>query len=90
MSNGDLFYICGIILAVSAVVVTFLGLRMEKFPGRLAPIVVLWFVVFVGGSAGFSVLHSQDEEKHHEQEVGLPHATEEAEEEAAEVEEAGE
>jgi hypothetical protein len=84
MSNGDLFYICGIVLAVSAVAVTFLGLRVKGFPGRLAPLVTLWFVVFVVGSTTFSVLHSQDEEEHHEQEAGLEHATEEAEEEAAE------
>jgi hypothetical protein len=86
MTNGDLFYIFGIVLALSAVVVTFLGLRVKGFPGRLGPLVVLWFVVFVAGSATFSVLHSQDEEEHHEQEAGLEHATEEAEEEAADVE----
>ena len=84
MSNGDLFYICGIVLAVSAVVVTFLGLRVKGFPGKLGPLVVLWFVVFIAGSASFSVLHAQDEEKHKEAE--LHHATQEAEEEAADVE----
>jgi hypothetical protein len=81
MDNGDLFYLTGGILAVSAVLVTFLGLRVERFPGRAAPLVALWFIVFVGAATTFSVLHSQDEERHHEQEVGLSHATEEAEEE---------
>jgi plastocyanin len=62
MSNGDLFYICGIGLAVSAVVISFLGLRVKSFPGKAAPLVALWFVVLVGASATFSVLHAQDEE----------------------------
>jgi plastocyanin len=62
MSNGDLFYICGIALAVSAVAISFLGLRVKSFPGKAAPLVVLWFAVLVGASATFSVLHAQDEE----------------------------
>ncbi len=62
MSNGDLFYICGIGLAISAVVVSFLGLRVKSFPGKAGPLVALWFVVLVGASATFSVLHAQDEE----------------------------
>lgn len=62
MSNGDLFYICGIALAVSAVVISFVGLRSEKFPGRAGPIVALWFVILIGCTTSFSVLHAQDEE----------------------------
>ncbi|HEU4736873.1 MAG TPA: plastocyanin/azurin family copper-binding protein [Solirubrobacterales bacterium] len=62
MSNGDLFYICGIGLAISAVVISFLGLRVKSFPGKAAPLVALWFVLLVGASATFSVLHAQDEE----------------------------
>jgi plastocyanin len=62
MSNGDLFYICGIGLAISAVVVSFLGLRVKSFPGKAAPLVALWFVVLIGVSATFSVLHAKDEE----------------------------
>jgi plastocyanin len=62
MSNGDLFYVCGIALAVSAVVFSFIGLRVKSFPGKAAPLVVLLFAVLVGASATFSVLHAQDEE----------------------------
>lgn len=62
MSNETLFYICGGVLAVSAVVVTFVGLKVPKFPGRALPIVVLWFALFVGGATTFAVLHAQDEE----------------------------
>jgi hypothetical protein len=76
-----IFYVSGGALTVSAVVVSILGLRLKDFPGRLAPIVALWFVALVGITTTFAVLHSQHEEEHHEEEVGLPHATEEAEEE---------
>jgi plastocyanin len=61
MSNGDLFYVCGIALAVSAVLASLIGLRVKDFPGRFAPLVALWFVVLVGGATTFAVLHAQDE-----------------------------
>jgi len=80
MDNGTLFYIVGLVLAASAIVVSFLGLKSEKFPGRFGPLVALWFIVLVVGSTSFAVLHSQDEEVHHEEEVGLPEATQESEE----------
>lgn len=63
MSNGDLFYVCGIALAVSAVVVSLLGLRLANFPGRAAPLVAVWFAVLVGCSTTFAVLHAQDEQE---------------------------
>jgi plastocyanin len=81
MSNGDLFYVCGAVLTASAVIFTIIGLRVERFPGRLAPLVTLWFVAFVGATTTFAVLHAKDEEKHEEAE--LRHANEEAEPEAA-------
>ncbi|HEY7949685.1 MAG TPA: plastocyanin/azurin family copper-binding protein [Solirubrobacterales bacterium] len=62
MSNGDLFYICGIALAVSAVLFSFLGLRAKEFPGRFGVLIVLWFVLLIGGTTTYSVLHAQDEE----------------------------
>jgi plastocyanin len=64
MSNGDLFYICGIAVALSAVLITFVGLKAKGFPGRAFPIVILWFVLLVGGATTFSVLHAKDEEHH--------------------------
>jgi len=63
MSNGDLFYVCGIALAVSAVLISFVGLRAKDFPGRVGPLVALWFVLLIGGATTFSVLHAQDEEE---------------------------
>jgi hypothetical protein len=83
MDDGTVFYIAGSVLTASAVIISFLGLRLKSFPGRLGPVVVLWFIVLIGVTTTFGVLHSKHEEEPHEQEVGLPHATEEAEEEEA-------
>lgn len=78
-----IFYVSGITLAISAVIFTFVGLRLDKFPGRAAPLIVVWFIALVGLSTTFGVLHSQHEEEHREHESGLPQATHEAEEEEA-------
>lgn len=77
MSNETLFYLCGGVLAVSAVTVSFVGLKMKDFPGRALPIIVLWFAIFVGGATTFAVLHAQDEEAAEATE--LEHAGEEIE-----------
>ncbi|MGC1165665.1 MAG: plastocyanin/azurin family copper-binding protein [Solirubrobacterales bacterium] len=79
MSNGDLFYICGIALAISAVLISLVGLKVKSFPGRAFPLVILWFTVLIGAAATFSVLHAQDEEHHKEAE--FEQAGEEFEEE---------
>lgn len=83
MSNGDLFYVCGIALAVSAVLISFAGLRLKDFPGRFAPIVALWFIALVGCATTFSVMHAQDEE--HAKAAELSRANEEIEKEEAEA-----
>lgn len=80
MDNETAFYVLGPLLAASAVVFAFMGLRFEKFPGRLGPLVALWFIVLVGATTTFAVLHSQDEEVKKEQERGLEQATQESEE----------
>lgn len=64
MDYETLFYVCGIAAAVSAVVVSFIGLKVKSFPGKAFPIVVLWFAILIGGAATFSVLHAKDEEEH--------------------------
>lgn len=74
MSNETLFYVCGGILAVSAVIVSFAGLKMKGFPGRAMPLVVVWFAIFVVGASIFAVRYSGEEQ----------------EARAAELEEAGE
>ncbi len=63
MSNGDLFYVCGAALAVSAVLVSFAGLRIKSFPGKAAPIVALGFVALIGATTTLAVLHARDEEE---------------------------
>jgi hypothetical protein len=80
MSNETFFFVIGPVLAVSAVVVSFAGLRFKEFPGRFAPLVFLWFAILVGGTTTFAVLHSKDEESRKEKSANLPQATEEAEE----------
>jgi plastocyanin len=63
MSNGDLFYICGIALAVSAVLISIVGLKAKNFPGKAFPLVILWFAILVGSATTFAVLHAKDEQK---------------------------
>lgn len=63
MSNETLFYVCGIGLAVSAVLISLIGLKVKSFPGRAFPAVLLWFAILVGGATTFAVLHAKDEEK---------------------------
>jgi plastocyanin len=79
MDNATVFYVVGAALAVSAVIVSFLGLRLEKFPGRAAPVVLLWFLVLVGGATTFAVLNGKDEQEARAAE--LTEANEKAEEE---------
>lgn len=66
MNNEILFYVFGIALAVSAVLVSIAGLRMKDFPGKVFPVIVLWFAILVGGAATFAVLHSKNEKADHE------------------------
>lgn len=80
MDNETLFYICGGVLAVSAVVLTFAGLKLKNFPGRALPLVIVWFAVFVVGATTFAVRYSQAEEEHKAHELeAAGHRIEEAE-----------
>lgn len=65
MSDKDLFYIFGIALAVSAVLLTFAGLKLKNFPGRAFPVVVLWFMALVIGASTFAVRESKHEAEAH-------------------------
>jgi plastocyanin len=62
MSNETLFFVCGIVLALSAVTVSIVGLKLKDFPGRALPAIILWFAVFVIGATTFAVLHAKDEQ----------------------------
>jgi plastocyanin len=87
MSNETLFFICGIALAVSAVVVSFIGLRVKSFPGKAGPFVALGFAVLIGATTTFAVLHAKDEDKAKAAE--LSKADEEAEKEESSPVESG-
>jgi plastocyanin len=63
MDNATIFYICGGVLAVSAVLVSFAGLRLERFPGRAGALVALWFVALIGVTTTFAVLNGKDEQE---------------------------
>lgn len=69
MSDETIFYILGGILAVSAVVFTFLGLKLENFPGKALPVMILWFAVLACGAATFSVLQAKEHEEAHASEL---------------------
>jgi plastocyanin len=87
MDNATVFYVLGSALAASAVLVSFLGLRLERFPGRTAPLVVLCFAILVGGATTFAVRNGKEEQQARASE--LSKADEEAEEEEASPVEVG-
>jgi mono/diheme cytochrome c family protein len=69
MSNETLFFICGGILAASAVTVSVVGLKAgEKFPGKWMPVIIVWFAAFAVLSGTFAVLHGKDESREHDAE----------------------
>ncbi len=96
--HETLFFICGGILAASAIVVSLFGLKNDNFPGKWMPLIIVWFAVFAIGAGTFAVLHGKDESKDHDaeyakasEEIQKRETTgpfEEAEKEAAEAEEA--
>lgn len=67
--NGTLFFVLGSSLAVFAVLTSFVGLRVSRFPGSTGAMVAIIaaFVAVVGATTTFAVLHAKDE--HHEEQV---------------------
>jgi plastocyanin len=78
MDNETLFYIFGGIAAVSAVVVTFAGLKLKNFPGRMLPLVVVWFAAFAVAASTFSVLQAKDHEAHEAAHEKTEHSAEDS------------
>src|SRR5207244_4806311 len=62
--DKTLFYTLGIALVVSAVVLSLVGLRYEKFPPNRAVLfgVVAYFIALVGATATFAILNANDEQ----------------------------
>lgn len=62
MDTETILYVVGGLLPVSAVIVSILGLRLRNFPGRLTPLIFLWFAILVGATTTLAVVHARDEE----------------------------
>lgn len=75
--NETLFYVLGISVAVLAVVVSFVGIKVKDFPGKATAPLVLLFAALVIATATFGVRLSVEHEKDHAAE--LHHAGEEVE-----------
>jgi cytochrome c551 len=60
MDDQTIFYIFGGVLIVSAAVVVALASK-GKFPGKVVPLVAVWFVVLGLGAATFAVLNGVDD-----------------------------
>jgi mono/diheme cytochrome c family protein len=90
--NETVFFVLGIALVVVALVVSFLGLRFEKFPPTRAILVgaTLAIVVLVGATMTFAWRNAEDEQQHRETELAEDvTANEEAGDTAEADEEAG-
>ena len=88
MSAEDIFYVVGITLAVTAVAVSFIGLRFDKFPGSRGAfaLTIVVFVVLVGGATTFAWVNAEDEQEIRDEEIAageLPSPADVTEEMAA-------
>ncbi len=68
--NETLFYVFGLALVVSALVVSAIGLRYEGFPGTRAVLaaIIAYFVCMVAATTTFAVLQAADEQQAREAE----------------------
>jgi plastocyanin len=78
--DETLFYVFGIALVVSALVLSALGLRSQSFPPSRIVLagIVAYFVVLVGATSTFAVLNARDEQRKREAEEAEAAATEPA------------
>jgi mono/diheme cytochrome c family protein len=76
--NDTAFYVVGIVLVVTALVVSAVGLRSKDFPTSTPLLlgVVAVFAVLVGGTTVFAWRNAEDEEAHREAEHIEPPAVE--------------
>src|SRR5918992_5902485 len=60
-----LFYVCGIALVLSGLVLSALGLRSQGFPASRVVLagLVAYFVVLVGATSTFAVLNAREEQR---------------------------
>jgi hypothetical protein len=73
-----LFYVFGVALVLSALVLSAVGLRSDRFPLSRGVLVgvIGYFVVLVAATATFSVLNAREEQRHREAEQSEATATE--------------
>lgn len=79
--NETLFYVFGIVLVASALVVSAIGLRFEGFPPTRAVLaaIVVYFAGMVGATTTFAVLNAADEQHKREAEQAREVAAEPSE-----------
>jgi len=75
MNNGTTFYILGLGLVAAALIVSFVGLRFNKFPASRGLLIggVAVFAVLVAGTTTFAWRHAVDDQ--HERDEALTEAT---------------
>src|SRR6478735_980032 len=80
MSHQTLFFICGISLVVIAVVVSFVGLRLQKFPASRALLAggIAIVIALVVATGVFAWRNGEDEKAHKAEELAADTATNEA------------
>jgi len=68
--NYELFLIFGGLLVLSALAISFVGVKADKFPGSRGVLLGLttFFFALVIGTAAFGWLHAEDEQHHREHE----------------------
>lgn len=89
MSNETVFFILAAALVVIAVVVSFAGLRFQKFPTNRALLVggTLGVVVLVLATTTFAWRNAEDEQAHHEAELAEAAAENESQGDTIEADE---
>jgi len=87
--NDTVFYVLGIALVVTALVVSFVGLRFNKFPASRAILVggMVAIVVLVGATMVFAWRNAADEQHHREAELAADVETNEQSGDTAEADE---
>jgi mono/diheme cytochrome c family protein len=88
MEDQTIFYILGIGLTALALIVSFLGLRMEKFPPSRGALLggIAVFALIVGGTTTYAWISAEEEQQHRNEEIAageLPSPAEVMEEMAA-------
>jgi plastocyanin len=79
--NPELFYWIGGVLAVLAVVISFVGLREKAFPasrGQMIGTLAVFFVLVLGATT-YAVVNARDEQQHREEELAQEGGAEEVE-----------